>query len=90
MMATNIKNLLELAGITVQVKNEFASGAVGDIGAFDAWVELWIEEKNEQQAKIIIEQAKHKSEQQDWFCRHCKESNSASFEICWQCGNEPE
>jgi hypothetical protein len=32
----------------------------------------------------------HPAPQQDliWNCKHCREPNPASFDLCWQCGND--
>ena len=89
MVATNIKNLLELDGISVQLKNEFAAGAAGDLSAFDTWIELWVDPKQKLKAMNVINQAEHNANK-EWFCRKCKEANNASFEVCWQCGELPE
>lgn len=87
-LAGNIKNLLELAGIEVLVKNEFASGAVGDLSAFDAWVELWVDDNKVTKAESIVKEAQNKLDTSDWFCPQCKEPNASSFDICWQCQHE--
>ena len=82
----NIKNLLSLSHIDVVLKNEFASGGVGDLSAFDAWVEVWlVNEHQEEKAMAIINDAMSANQKADWFCMHCKERNAGSFEICWQC-----
>ena len=86
----NIKNLLQLNGIEVTTKNEFANGAVGDLSAFDAWIELWVPEKNVVLAQKIIQQAKDNHAEVDWFCPQCKEPNGANFETCWHCQHEPQ
>lgn len=86
LMANNIKNILEARGIDVILKNEFAQGAIGEISAFDAWPELWVvNEEDFKKAKEIVLMSTQDSQRADWFCRQCKESNAASFEICWNC-----
>lgn len=53
----NIKNLLEKQGIECTIKNEFASGGVGDLSPFESWPEVWILDGNQfEQAIQIIEQ----------------------------------
>jgi len=85
----NIKNLLLMNNIEVTMKNEFASGAVGDLGAFDAWIEIWIvNDKDENKALAIIEQAKENITGRDWYCKQCKELNAGSFELCWNCQHD--
>ena len=85
-IAGNIKNILDLERIEVVLKNEFASGGVGDLSAFDAWVEVWlVNDKDEDKALSIIEEATNSAQKPSWFCKHCKEENAGSFELCWQC-----
>ncbi len=41
-LVNNIKNILENNGFTVTIKNEYVSGAAGDLAPFDTWLELWL------------------------------------------------
>ncbi len=85
-IAGNIKNLLNLERIDVVLKNEFASGAVGDLSAFDAWVEVWlVNDADEEKALSIVKSATSQAQKPSWFCRQCKEENAGSFELCWNC-----
>lgn len=85
-IAGNIKNILDLERIEVVLKNEFASGGVGDLSAFDAWVEVWlVNDKDENKALNIVKEATNSAQKPSWFCKHCKEENAGSFELCWQC-----
>ncbi len=88
MLVGNIRNLLQLSGIDVITKNEFANGAVGDLSAFDAWIELWVAEDMVIKAQQIIQDAEVKKTNCDWFCPKCKEPNGANFETCWCCQHE--
>ena len=81
----NAKNILETHGLEVLVKNEFAQGAIGEISAFDAWPELWVEDADYKNALQVLEAALSYSGSCDWICNHCQESNDASFEVCWNC-----
>lgn len=90
-IAGNIKNLLNLNNIEIVLKNEFASGGVGDLSAFDAWVEIWlVNDQQEKKAMAIINDAICINQKADWFCNHCKERNAGSFEICWHCQHPAE
>lgn len=91
MIVGNIKNLLTTAGIDVWVKNEFASGGVGELSAFDAWPEIWLQNESDiDKAKALISKAHQNANKPDWFCQNCKEANSATFELCWNCNQEAE
>ncbi|MGJ8693129.1 MAG: DUF2007 domain-containing protein [Thalassotalea sp.] len=85
-IVNNVKNLIEAQGIKTFLKNEFSQGAVGEIAVFDAWPEIWVlEDAEHTQALKIAQLSQNINESPDWLCKQCKESNDASFEICWQC-----
>jgi hypothetical protein len=84
----NVQNLLNLKHITTTVRNEFSSGATGDLSANDTWAELWLDdERDEDLAKGLI-QKMDEAAKEEWFCSQCGEKNGGSFEICWQCQTE--
>lgn len=37
-LVSNMKNIVENAGIEVTLKNEFAFGGVGDLSPFECWL----------------------------------------------------
>ncbi len=82
----NARNIVEAAGISTLLKNEFAAGAAGDLAPIDAWLELWVIEDNDHdKALALIEEAFAKNNLPAWVCDACKETNEASFELCWSC-----
>lgn len=82
----NVKNILEANGIDVILKNEFTSGAVGEVSPFDAWVEVWVVNDGDyQEATKLVENALSPNYEADWICGKCQEENDATFEICWKC-----
>lgn len=81
----NMKNVLEEHGIECLIKNEFASGGVGDLAPFETWPELWVvDEVDVGKAQKIFAQL-NQSDESEWLCPRCGETNSASFKICWNC-----
>lgn len=83
---SNAKNILEAKDIPVLLKNEYAAGAAGDLSPFDTWMELWVyHDEDYEKAIQLIETAFNKNTEPDWVCTQCKETNVASFELCWQC-----
>ena len=91
MIVFNLKNLLAEAGIETLVVNEFASGGVGDLAAFDTWPELWLQDEAQfEQATAILQGIAKGAAGADWYCRGCQEKNDASFELCWRCGRSLE
>ena len=89
LIVANAKNILEARGFEIFVKNEHASSIVGDISAFDSWVELWVVDDADYAAACsVLANALSKDGDAAWICRDCGEENDASFEWCWQCGTE--
>jgi hypothetical protein len=89
-MVFQIKQLLDEKGILCFVKNEFAIGAMGELSPMDVLPEVWISDpewlpKAQQFIKDFENQA---ADSFPWVCKHCHEHNGASFEICWQCGED--
>lgn len=86
----HVKNLLEVEGLDVQLKNEFAGGGVGDLAPLDTWLELWVDDSQSAVAEQSIERIL--SGQQDNVaeieCPNCHELNDNHFKICWNCGHE--
>lgn len=87
-----VKGLLEGEGLDVEVRGEHLSGALGELPPTDLTVDIYVFPLAESRAKVLVEQylAHKKSVLPDWICRHCGESNSGHFEICWQCQKEPD
>lgn len=85
LIVENIKNVLENAGLKVQLQNQYAGGGVGELAPIDAWPEVWLErERDELQANALIEKIKTDAES-EWQCSNCGETNAGSFEVCWSC-----
>jgi hypothetical protein len=86
-LLSNVKALLEAAGIEVLLRNEYAGGGRGELPVFETWPELWIEkERDYARARAIIEAMHSTSRPPEWACSQCGESNDPSFEFCWRCG----
>lgn len=88
LLVENARNLLQIEGINTVVKNEFSSGAAGDLAPMDTWPELWLVNENQlTKAKAVIDAMQAQAHGDDWRCNQCQEINGAAFEICWSCGN---
>lgn len=85
----NIQNIIENNGISTLLKNEFAAGAVGDLVPHESWLELWlINDVDYDKAMQFINDINTNSDQADWLCNRCNETNNGSFEFCWKCQSE--
>ncbi|MGM0905272.1 MAG: DUF2007 domain-containing protein [Pseudomonadota bacterium] len=88
LLVENARNLLQMEGIETVMKNEFSSGAAGDLAPQDTWPELWlVDEIQLDKAKALLERMEEQAEGDDWRCNNCQEVNGAAFEICWSCGS---
>lgn len=88
LLVENARNLLQMEGIETVMKNEFSSGAAGDLAPMDTWPELWlVEETQFAVAKTLIENMEEQANGSDWRCNNCQEINGAAFEVCWSCGS---
>lgn len=87
----HLKNLLEEQGITCRVKNEFASGGVGDLSPFETWPELWVDDDvAEWAAQVVGRHLQAEREGEPWRCKFCGEHNDSHFEVCWNCSQGRE
>ena len=85
----NAKNILEAHGIGVILKNEHASSVIGEVSAFDAWLEIWVKNDDDYpNACKIIESSLSSENAAQWLCTRCDEEIDASFELCWNCQRE--
>lgn len=88
-LVSNIKNVIEHAGIDVTLKNEFAGGGVGELSTIDSWLELWVvNDEDFQKATEIVDLTLNAEQGYEWFCHKCAEKNDASFDFCWNCHAE--
>jgi hypothetical protein len=82
LLAINSKNVLESAGIAVELKNEFTAGSA--VPGHAIWLEIWVDDSDYETAISLLDTTTD-DEAGDWVCAKCNEQNSASFKICWNC-----
>jgi hypothetical protein len=87
-MVFQIKQLLDEKGIPCFVKNEFAIGAMGELSPIDVLPEVWINDPQwlPKVQQFIEDFESQPIDQLAWICSKCNETNTANFELCWQCG----
>ena len=85
------KNILQANAIAVTLKNEYASGVVGEVASHDSWVELWVlNDADYKPACDILNNTFSHVDEAPWQCNQCYEENDAAFELCWNCqSNKP-
>ena len=84
------RNILASAGIDCTLRNEFASGGVGQLSPFDAWPELWVEDRDVYRATTLLKATFEASDQPDWACPQCGENIGGAFSSCWNCTRDAE
>jgi hypothetical protein len=92
--ANVVKGLLIGEGIDVQLQGEHLIGAIGELPPTDVAIGVMIHSYRHADGKVIVDQylENQKAAQNstnDWYCHGCGETNSAQFEICWNCQRDP-
>jgi hypothetical protein len=83
------RSSIELAGIKCLLRNEYASGAIGELAPIDAWPELWVEnDRDFERAKLLLEKSHAAIQEADWNCEQCGSVSPATFDFCWHCAGE--
>ena len=88
LMVAHLRNLLEIEGIDCLVKNEYLSGAAGELPPTEAWPELWVIEAHHHDLarEIVAKALQHSSNGEKWSCPQCGEMSEEQFTECWKCG----
>jgi hypothetical protein len=89
MIVNNIRNILEAEGVSTYLKNEYASGGVGELAPNQVWPEIWVmNEGDYDRGRAIVENIALGGSGKQWTCPACNELNEPAFEVCWNCQNE--
>jgi hypothetical protein len=84
-----VRSAIELNDIKCVLRNEYASGAIGELAPIDAWPEVWvINDRDFERATSVIEASNVAIKEPDWQCVRCNNHSPATFESCWHCGCE--
>ena len=84
-LVENIKNILELEGVSSELKNVFSSGAAGELSTLDSWPEIWVDERFYERAITVVKSVEDTPGEVEWECQACGEMNAQSFQFCWKC-----
>lgn len=87
-----LRSELDALNIPYLVKNEYASGAMGELPWQETQLELWLlDEQWYAKAKLIVGELLTKnSDTTVWKCFACGEDNEGHFSICWNCQSPME
>ena len=88
-----VRSELDALSIPYMVKNQFASGALGELPWQEAQQELWlVDDTWFNRASKVVDGIKanftssQANDRGEWVCSSCREENGSAFEVCWQCG----
>lgn len=89
LLMQSAKSEFDAIGIPYLVKNEFASGALGEIPWTESFPELWLVDHSWlSRATVVISSLQDTLNDEDfaqWHCNVCQEKNGAAFDFCWKC-----
>ena len=78
------RNVLQAAGISAVVKNEFLSSAMGELPPAECQPQLWVlDDADAARAEALLLQGEVQGP--EWYCE-CGETLGAQFTQCWRCG----
>jgi len=83
---THYKNVLAAEGVRAEIRNEHLGGIMGEMPVFETWPQLWVEERDLERAKQLIESVDAEVPAEAWTCARCGEQNEGQFAACWNCG----
>ncbi|GGF74164.1 putative signal transducing protein [Alteromonas lipolytica] len=77
---------LTTQGIRCLVRNQFISGALGELPAQDIEPELWLLNAEDIVfAEAVLQSLKEDCATRAWVCSACEEPQEAEFNLCWNC-----
>ena len=80
------RNVLLMAGIQSELRNQYLGGALGDLPMLETWPALFVEDDDEAAASRALARAAHAPSGTSWTCEQCGESAEPQFTHCWRCG----
>ena len=83
------RNVLLTAGIPSELRNQYLSGALGDLPLLETWPQLYVEDADEAAALRALARAATAPAGISWICDDCGEVLEPQFTSCWRCGFSP-
>jgi hypothetical protein len=90
-LVAQLRQMLEANHIACITRNDFLSGAAGELPPTECWPELWVLENfQEAKARDLVDAFLNAAPPPPlgWTCGDCGERVDAPFTQCWQCGFE--
>ena len=90
-LVAQLRQVLEDCHIDCLVRNDFLSGAAGELPVNECWPEIWVlHDEQRDRARALVEAFLAAGDGADgpWTCGDCGEAIEAVFSECWSCGSE--
>ena len=84
-----IRSVLEAAGIACLLRNQYLTGALGELPVNECWPQVWVVDDDDapRALRLIGETLPSAALGGEcWDCPGCGESLEPQFRQCWQCG----
>ncbi len=87
-----LNDVLEHHAIPSVIRNQYLSGAAGEVSPFDSWPEIWVLNDDDYASaqQLIKATLVDKSKRSAWTCADCGERMEGQFAACWNCAPEQE
>jgi hypothetical protein len=89
LQVAHARNVLIMAGIESEMRNQYLAGALGDLPMLETWPQLWVEDALESAALRALAAATAVPTGDPWVCAQCGEQLEPQFMTCWRCGAAP-
>ena len=87
LQVAHARNVLIMAGIEAEMRNQYLAGALGDLPMLETWPQLWVEDALETAALHALALASKAPTGAAWICGQCGEQLEPQFMSCWRCGS---
>ena len=88
LQVAHARNVLMMAGIRCEMRNQYLAGALGDLPMMETWPQLYVDDSDESFALSVLARAATLPTGTSWNCAACGEEMEPQFTQCWRCGME--
>jgi hypothetical protein len=88
LQVAHARNLLTVAGIASELRNQYSVGALGELPMLETWPQVYVDDVDEYRALRALKLAANPSGGAPWTCDSCGERLEPQFTACWRCGAE--
>ena len=85
----HVRNVLTVAGIHSEIRNQYLAGAMGELPMMETWPQLFVDAADEPRALRALASASAPNDGPPWTCPGCGEVMEPQFTHCWRCEAEP-